>query len=226
MGRTTYYTLVASLPRLPHFESAEWLPLSRKQLDRRLTMLTEEDARQLRLAEGLVAWQRQPVTRTSEQVAAIYRTVMQEVTHPALRDFVEYRMAQRSALVALRMRRLGRSPPGSNEVWGVGPWLHLMTDGWDRADLGLEHLLPWLPEANSLLESGAAQELERLLMNAVWDRLGRVAELSPFGFEPVIAFVFRWDILQRWMSYDAEEGRKHFQELVAEVTREQQQLFA
>ena len=40
MARTTYYTLVASLPRLPHFEAAEWLPLSRKQLDQRLSMLT------------------------------------------------------------------------------------------------------------------------------------------------------------------------------------------
>jgi hypothetical protein len=66
---TRYYTLVASLPRLRHFESAEWLPLSRRQLDERLSMLTPEDAHQLRLAERLVEWQRQPITRTSEQVA-------------------------------------------------------------------------------------------------------------------------------------------------------------
>ena len=49
-----YYTLVASLPRLAHFERAEWLPLSRKQLDQRLSMLVPEDAVQLRLAEALV----------------------------------------------------------------------------------------------------------------------------------------------------------------------------
>lgn len=225
MVRTTYYTLVASLPRLPHFEDAEWLPLSRKQLDQRLSMLTLEHANELSLAEALVKWQRQPVTRTSEQVAARYRRVMPQLSEPALREFVEYRMAQRSALVALRRRQLGLGPPSADEVWGVGPWLHLMTDDWERSDLGLEHLLPWLGEAAQLLESGAALELERLLMNAVWTRLGRIAERSPFGIEPVIAFVFRWDILQRWLSYDADKGKTRFQELVMEVTREQQQLF-
>lgn len=226
MAQTTYYTLVASLPRLPHFEAAEWLPLSRKQLDQRLSMLTLEDANELRLAEALVKWQRQPITRTSEQVAGQYRRVMAQLTQPSLREIVEYRMAQRSALVALRRRQLGLGPPTADEVWGVGPWMHLMTDGWDRSDLGLEHLLPWLGEAAKLLESGEAMELERLLMNAVWIRLGRIADRSPFGVEPVVAFVFRWDILQRWLSYDAEKGKVRFSELVMEVTREQQQLFA
>ena len=77
-----------------------------------------------------------------------------------------------------------------------------------------------------MLEAGDALGLERLLMDAVWTRLGRIADRSPFGFEPVIAFVFRWDILQRWLSYNAELAKTRFQELVAEVTREQQQLFA
>ncbi len=226
MSRTAYYTLVASLPRLPHFEGAGWLPLSRKQLDQRLTMLTREHALQLRNAEGLVEWQRQPITRTSQQVAEKYRKLMPDISDPSLREFVEYRMAQRTALVALRRRRLGLPPPATGEIWGVGPWLNLMMTCWDRNDLGLGHLLPWIEEAADLLNSGSAMELERLLMAAVWERLGRLAERSPFGFEPVFAFVFRWDILQRWLSYNAEKGRTRFQELVAEVTREQQQLFA
>jgi hypothetical protein len=128
--------------------------------------------------------------------------------------------------VALRRQRLGLAAPEPDEIWGVGPWLNLMTASWDSPDLGLGHLLPWITEAASLLEDGAALELERLLMNAVWSRLGRIAERSPFGFEPVIAFVFRWDILQRWLSYNAESGKLRFQELVAEVTSEQQKLFA
>lgn len=221
-----YYTLVSSLPRLPYFTEAEWLPLSRKQLDQRLSMLREEDALQLRLAEDLVKWQRQPITRTSGQVAENYRRALPAITHPALRGFVDYRLAERTAMVALRRRRLGLPKPGTEEVWGTGPWLHLVTTSWDKPDLGLGHLLPWIEEAGSLLEAGAALELERLLMDAVWTRLGRIAEGSPFGLEPVIGFVFRWDILQRWMTYDAQQGRERFLELVAEVTREQQPLFA
>jgi len=226
MAKEPYYTLVASLPLLPHFEDAQWLPLSRKQLEQRLAMLTPEHALQLRLAEELIKWQRQPITRTTVQVAANYRRIMPQIVEPALRDIVEYRLAQRSALVALRRRHLKLPAPASDEVWGVGPWLQLMINNWDRTDLGLTHLLPWLEDAAAMLESGAALELERLLMNSVWTRLGRIAERTPFGFEPVIAFVFRWDMLQRWRSYNAEQAKVRFQQLVAEVTREQQQLFA
>lgn len=226
MPRTTYYTLVTSLPLLPYFEGAAWLPLSRKQLDQRLSMLTPEHALQLRQAQELVNWQRQPINRTNEQVAEKYRKLMPNIADPSLREFVEYRMAQRTALVALRRQRLGLAAPEPDEIWGVGPWLNLMAASWDSQDLGLGHLLPWITEAASLLENGAALELERLLMTAVWSRLGRIAERSPFGFEPVIAFVFRWDILQRWLSYNAESGKLRFQELVAEVTSEQQKLFA
>jgi len=226
MSSSNYYTLVASLPKLPHFESAMWLPVSRKQLDQRLVMLTPRDALQLRHAEDLVKWQRQPITRTSEQVSRQYRKLMLEISDPTLRGFVEYRMNQRSALVALRRKRLGHGPPEAGEIWGVGPWLRLMESAWDRHDLGLGNLLPWITEAADLLESGKAVELERLLMNAVWHRLGAIADRTPFGFEPVISFVFRWDILQRWMSYKAEKAKQRFQELVAEVTREQQQLFS
>ena len=226
MSRTTYYTLVASLPRLPHFEEAAWLPMSRKQMNQRLTMLTPEDALQLRLADDLLKWQRQPITKTDQEMVEQYRKLLPAITDPSLREIVEYRMAQRTALVGLRRQRLGLPPPAADELWGVGPWVHLMSGAWDRSDLGLRHLLPWIGEAANLLESGEALQLERLLMDAVWTRLGRIAERSPFGFEPVIAFLFRWDILQRWLTYDAEKGKVHFQELVAEVTREQQQLFA
>ncbi len=226
MSRSTYYTLVSSLPQLPYFEAAAWLPLSRKRLDERLSMLTLEDAQQLRHAENLVKWQRQPITRTNEQVAQQYRKLMPGICDPALRGFVEYRMAQRSAMVALRRRQLGLGAPVADEPWGVGPWLNLIASAWESEDLGLGHLVPWIGEAAQLLEAGDALALERLLMDAVWTRLGRIADQSPFGFEPVIAFVFRWDILQRWLSYNAELGKTRFQELVAEVTREQQQLFA
>jgi hypothetical protein len=226
MAREAYYTLVSSLPRLPHFERAEWLPLSHKQLDQRLSMLTPPHAAQLRIAQRLVQWQRQPVTRTSKQVLASYNRVLPHLTDPALREFVEYRMTQRTAMVALRRRRRGLGPPAADEAWGVGPWVRRIPAAWDRADLGLGHVLPWLSRAATLLEAGDASGLERLLMDAVWTRLGRIGERSPFGFEPVIAFVFRWDIVQRWRTYDAEAGKTHFQELISEVTREHQQLFA
>lgn len=224
--RESYYTLVASLPRLVHFEAAGWLPLSRKQIEERLTMLSEEDLTQLRLAEALVSWQRQPITRTTHQLRAGYRVVHERATNAALLDFVDFRMGQRTALVALRRRRRGLGPPEPGESWGVGPWVPHIQANWDRADLGIANLLPSLREAASLLEAGRAYDLERLLMNTIWHRLARVGDTRPFGFEQVFAFVFQWDIVQRWLSYDAEKAKARFQELIDEVTRDHQQLFA
>ena len=226
MSRVAYYTLVSSLPKLPYFARAEWLPLSRKQLDQRLSMLTPEHSVQLRLAENLVEWQRQPITRTSRRVVDCYRRVLPRLTDAALREFVEYRMALRTALAALRRRRRGLGPPPADEVWGVDPWAGRIASAWERADLKLGHVFPWLDEAAKRLEAGDALGLERLLMDAVWTRLGRIAERDPFGFEPVIAFVFQWDILERWLSYDAEAGKTRFQNLVSEVIREQQHNFS
>ena len=96
---------------------------------------------------------------------------------------------------------------------------------WESPDLGLGGTLPWVERAHALLEESNAVELERLLMDDTWQRLSRLADAHPFRFEQVFAFTFRWDVLQRWLSYDAEAGKTRFQELISEVTREQR-LFA
>lgn len=226
MSGKKYYGLVSSLPHLPHFEKAEWLPLTRKQLDQRLLMLEPDHSRQLLLAEDLVHWQRQPVTRTDPQILEGYASLEGQLGHPALEEFVEFRMSQRTVVVALRRRRLGLGPPAPEEIWGIGPWVRRILASWDRPDLGVGFVFPWVEEAARWLEAGDARELERILLGSVWAKLAKIGERTPFGFEAVVSFVFRWDILERWLSYDAEAAATRFQELISEVTREHQQLFA
>jgi hypothetical protein len=60
----------------------------------------------------------------------------------------------------------------------------------------------------------------------VWRRLSALEALQPFSFESVFAFVFKWDCVKRWLSYDADEAKENFQELATEVIRDHQQLFA
>jgi len=225
MAGKTYYMLVSSLPRLPHFELAEWLPLSRKELDQRLALLTVEHRWQLYAAEGVLQWQQAPLTQTSKQFARHYSELVTKLSHAALREFVDFHMIQRTALTALRRRCLGLGPPAPGEVWGAGPWTHRIRASWERADLGIGHILPWLDQAAQLIKVGDALGLERLLMNVAWTRLGRIAERSAFGFEPVMAFVFRWGILERWLSYDADKAKTRFQGLLLEITHEQEQQF-
>jgi len=46
-----------------------------------------------------------------------------------------------------------------------------------------------------------------------------------FGFSSVVVYVFKWDILDLWLSYDIEEAKLRFDELVTEVTDEQPKIF-
>lgn len=221
MARERYYTLVASLPALVHFTRADRLPISPRRLAERLRFLSPEDADQLARAEALTQWQRQPLDRTNEEVQARYRDVIANTSNRALRDFIEFRMDQRTVLAALRRRRRGLAPEG--EAWGVGRWVRRIESHWEDPFLGLEHVHPWIPEACGHLDSSRALDLERLLMELVWRRLSRVADLHPFGFEPVFSFLFRWDILARWLSYDAEAAMARFQSLVGDTIREYEQ---
>lgn len=219
-----YYQLVASLPALPHFRRARLLPMSRKRLEDRLEFLDEDDLAELTRAEGLVSWHRQPVTRTTEEITEMYDELMATTRNRALRSIVDFRMTMRTVIVALRLKRLGRGVPSGR--WGVGRYTQMIEWRWVEPEFGLVAVFPWIPEVQALLEQGDAMGLEGLLMDQSWKQLSQVADRHPFGFEQVFAFAFKWDILHRWLSYDAEKARERFEELILEVTIDHQDLFA
>jgi len=215
-----YITLVSSLPYLPAFEKAERSPITRLRLEQRLHSLEPEDARQLGLAEALVSWRMSLAKpKTDQDMVLRCRAALQEITQPALREFVEFRLAQQTVLAALRIRQSNGlfESPFLEQVKGASRWAGVIASNWDHPDFKLEALYPWIPEARSYLEAGDASGLDRLMMRIIWQRLSRIAESNRFGFEAVFAFVFKWDILQAWLARDAEKAKSRFQELIKEV---------
>ncbi|MEM7436333.1 MAG: hypothetical protein AAF436_14330 [Myxococcota bacterium] len=225
MGEHRYYALVASLPKLPHFEQGEYVPITRQTLESRLRTLDPAHLTELQAAGKLTRWQRQPRERTTADIISQYAKAMKVIEHPALRDIVEYRMGERTVMVALRMRKRGERPQ-PDVPWGVGRWTRTVEEHWDDADLGVRAVFPWVEKARSLVDSGNALQLERTLLGVIWDRLTEIEGRTPFGFERIIAFVFKWDLFKRWLSYDPAVAKERFQELTSEVTRDHQQLFA
>lgn len=120
-------------------------------------------------------------------------------------------------------RRLRGAPPPTDTAWGVRARADWIRQHWDAPDFGLGGRYPWIKEAARLLESRTALELERLLMNVMWRRLSRAADEQPFGFQSVFSFAFKWDIVHRWLSYQADAAVERFQELVTEGMREYQE---
>lgn len=220
-----YYGLVGALPRLPYFEDAEYLPITELQLTSRLTALSDEHRAQLDAAANLMLWPRQPMERNVPFLLKRYGKVMEVVHDPALRDFVEFRLGLRTVVVALRMRRLQESPQ-AGVPWGVGRWARKVAAHWDDTDFRLGNIYPWIETARNLLEQGDALALERLLLDATWRELNSIESRTPFGFERVFAFFFKWDILRRWLAYDADAAKARFQGLITEVLRDHEQLFA
>jgi len=214
----SYLTLVASLPYLPPFERAERSPITRLRLEQRLHILEADDARQLAKAEALVSWRMSLAKpKTDTEMVQRYRAVLREISHPALREFIEFRMDQQTILAGLRQRNAGLDPSCLTGIAGASRWAGFIASHWDDPDFKLAKIYPWIPEARSFLEANDAQALDRLLMDIIWRRLSRMAESNSFGFEAVFAFVFKWDILQAWLARDASNAKSRFQDLIKEV---------
>ena len=225
MTSRRYFTLMASLPPLPRLERAERLPINRQRLEERLTMLEDEDSEVVQTAWDYLLWQRQPIDRTDAEVARFYREITTSPSHPTLIKLIEFRMTERTLMVALRRRRRGLGPPKAGEPWGVGPWVRAIENGWDATDFKLGSVFPWIDEARRRLEADDSLGLQQLLMNLVWDHLVAIGEKDPFSFDALLAYLFRWDILNRWLTHDPPTAQRRFEALLAEVTDGHRQIF-
>ena len=224
MGSQPYYTLLASLPPLPRFDRAERLPINRERMRQRYTMLTPEDAALLEHAAAFLSWQRQTATRTDKEMIASFKRMEEHISHPVLQSFFEFPINQRTIMSALRRRHRGFPVPSPQEPWGVGPHVRHIERNWDDPYFKLNAVFSWIPEARSHLEAGETLALERLLKNLLWDHVDRSVEPYDFGFQAVLAYAIKWDILNQWLSFNVEDAKKRFEELVGEVTDEQQRF--
>jgi hypothetical protein len=214
-----YYDLVASLPHPPHFERAEQLPITRLRLDQRLRLLVPAHAEQLVRAQSLISWLPDRVLGTADAAQANeYAALMASRLEPSLREYVAFRMDQKTLTAALRRKRSDVGLPPGAVVWGVGPRVRDVQMHWDEPDFHLALLYPWLPQARELLTIGDARGLERLLMDINWRWLTSCAEKDTFGFAAVFSYFFKWDILRAWLICDPQKAKTRFTDLIDQVT--------
>ncbi|MEM8955747.1 MAG: DUF2764 family protein [Verrucomicrobiota bacterium] len=213
--RHQYYGLVASLPALPRIGQTERLPINEPRLDERLRMLQPADASIVANLRHFIQWQNRNPNQTDAEIAAQYRELLEKNKHPAVRSAIEFRINLRTILAALRRRLRGENSGPSDPDWGLGPWVSHIERNWGHPDFRLGKVFPWITEARQFLENGEAFKLEELAMNLVWDALDRSSVGKYFELENVIAFVFKWDVLNRWLSYREDNARAHFDDLAA-----------
>ena len=209
-----YAMLLASLPaHPPRLFSVLQTPISIIQLDKRLTLLEERDAKDLRCIEELLLWS-QINNATDEFITNKSLEVIETIRDHFLKNIIIWRLELRTILSALRMRHSGVKRPPKKTFPGVGRWLNDIERNWDKNDFGIGHRLPWIIPAQLLLEQNNTYELEKLLLNLVWRFYANECSQHYFDFPAVVIYVLRWDIINRWTLYSSEEAIRRFDELV------------
>lgn len=202
-----YYTLVASLPYLPRIgQVRERIPLNHAQMLKRFKMLSEDDHRTIDLAWKFIAWEEQDPKLLDADIVASYQNLTKQSLHPALCDVMEFRMGLRTVLSGIRRRHQGQVDPPKDVNWGVPPWNRHMQRNWSDPDFKLAGVFPWISSTRVDIEAGHSLRVEERVMNLVWDSLDQLCHNKSFSFEHVLAFLFKWDILDRWLDQDVSKA--------------------
>lgn len=219
-----YYTLVTSLPHLPRFDKADRLPITRERLLQRLKMLDSDDYKLAERVAEFISWRRQPIGRTNAEIISIYNQGVNLIFESKLlKPLLELPVNQKTIITAMRRREKGLSRPDPGELWGVGPLVPHIEHHWDKPFFKLQSAYPWVVQAENYLHEGELLKLEYLLANLIWNKLDFMLIKNYFGFEAVMAYLLKWDILQQWLSSHTEEAKTRFDELVLETINEYEQ---
>lgn len=211
--------LIASLPHLPRFDKVDRLPISREKLLKRLKMLDAEDWRVANEAAEFLRWRHHPVERDEVEMIERYQNLIKHLYHsPTLKAIFEFPINQRTIMAAIRKKEMEKTRP--NKPWGVGNLVTQIERNWEDASFKIGSLYPWIQEAREYLKIKEPLKLDYLLKTLLWNKLDLTLFKNSFGFEVIIAYLLKWDIIQEWLSYNQEKAKKRMETLVLEAIHE------
>ncbi|PVB62232.1 hypothetical protein [Labrenzia sp. 011] len=217
MSRSHQYTmLVTSLPHLGKLFTRKEVPISEFRLKQRLSLLQPDHLRLLRGIVDVTAWAGVArYNRDSEVIGRAREVIADLKDYPDLQHLVGARMETRTLIAALRRRRDGQETAGDIENWGFGRWCARITGNWSDPGFGLGNFIPWVGEAQGLMQAGDHIAMERLSLTQVFLQLDHYSTRHEFDFEAVVIYVLRWIIIERWSRYGEEAARARLQLLVS-----------
>ncbi len=213
MAENAYYTLLTSLPHIDSLFNSRITPISRFQLDRRLSMLPQADKDALISIENLLHWDHLDNDVEEERLIRLAEKCRQQIPGQDLRNLVDWRLDMRTVVAALRRRHQGDTAPAKPK-WSYGSRYEYIRNHWNSPTLGLTGAFPWIPTVNECLRTHDHVTLEKTLLEAVWNHLNQLSTKHRFDFEAVVIYVLRWNLVSRWTSYDADKAESRFRQLV------------
>ena len=180
--------------------SSTQTPISRIQLDNRLTLLDARDAEDLQRIEALLHWS-QLKDETDEVIVKKSHKIIDLIADNFLKSMVLWHLESRTLLSALRQRHLGAKAPAKNAFPGFGEWPLFIETNWHKSDFGVGYRMPWVIQAQELLAQNKTYELEKLLLDLVWQHYISIGSQHYFDFPAVVIYVLKWDMIKRWTNY-------------------------
>jgi hypothetical protein len=223
MIQKKYYTLMASLPHLPPLEQATTLPISWLQLQKRVSMLEEEDALLVEQIQKLFAWYYHPSSTRNHKIIQLYKELMHNsASHPHIQQIITDILNQRTIVTAFRMKYADMHFTQSEEAWGIQKDRATIERHWDQDDFKLGYEYPWVNEVKKLFTQNDPYGLTKLLMGLIYKKAEELKAKDPFTLEAFIAYLIQWANLQKWLSYEAKKATQRFDNLILEAHREYQ----
>lgn len=102
-------------------------------------------------------------------------------------------------------------------VVGNNPLAVTIRENPNARDFGIGQELDWFETIVRISEESDIYERERKLDKFRWDWLEEETALDYFNIEYLFAYLCKLEILERWVSLNAEEGERIFRELIQEL---------
>lgn len=212
-----YTTLICSLPAYGSLFASRQTPISRFQMERRLTLLEENDAHDIEILGQILDWFRHPLNRSDEELLLLIKRLVPEVHSSSIKHYIKWRLEFRTLIAALRKKHCGQKFDIHKEWSGSWPgnrWLQHIVQHWQEPVFGLEKHEPWLMEVKRLLENEKAAQLEKYILMLVWAWLEKESFGHEFDLEAVAIYRMRWDLVARWTCYARKPAEDHFKNLL------------
>jgi len=217
MTASSYYTVLASLPYLPYFEYAKFLPINAQRLEKRLKMLGDEDYQIITATQAFMFWQYHSMDRTNEEFIEHYQRFTGSISMPSLLKIIEYRMDVRTIIVALRRRYYQHAAVPPKETWGIGRWVKPIEQNWNAADFNLQTVFPWIEQAVNLLHQEQVLALEKLFLGLIWNYIDRFPVPREFCLDTLVIYLLKWEIIYRWLQYQMEPAAVRLEQLLQQA---------
>ena len=127
-------------------------------------------------------------------------------------EWFTFNLNVNNILVALSARKYKMSV--ADAVIGEGEIAEALRTSGAR-DFGLTGTVEYLEKLQRLSENSMLQEREHQLDEMRWKWLDENSVFNYFSIEKLFGFLIKLSIIERWMTLDAEEGMKRYNEMIA-----------